>query len=994
MPVTREPALVDDGIPGGPGVYSTRCPPLPRLRLHESREVVRRAALRAKGVDPDLVERCVTPSAKSKHERSASADSTNDSPCGAAGKPSPRDRDPLADLVDGADALFDLPEGRKRDRGGGGGGDFSVGARADHHLRTLHDVRKVRAEQNALRTLLPKGGRGAKASPGAKAGGNAINGDPATPKPKYTSRTRRAGSVTSRGEDRVAEEERKRIERELTAAKSSLRRREMAHNAAVNARVGRERELATLRGTLEVVTKENDRANDLSGPKAKVEAAKTEVAKKLEHAQSESDVSDRYDHIAARLIAANVELKRGTAALKADLADATADAASCEEYEREAMDARRRGHDALEWVRARYLERVNAWKRDVEHAKVERDKLLDDLKDEKTRERILARRREREQMKSEADIDVTRRVTKSLWEELERKETEEEWCRAALQRLASAAGLNEASSLNPAQILAQLEKSRETRCVVDDQIAEVQARERAMWSELLARTEELRTARLGIGLEADDDDGAYSRGRVSAARASFAAVSNRAEHALEQIRARRATLLPLPPTKGRSPSIDSTPVSSGDSPLRSRRSSSKPPVPKMSRMRAASISAATMFSPPSRRSFAQTPAQTPARTPAKTPAKTPAPSVTRVSVSVIGSRRDERLERSIATREKELNVKMRAFTRITSHLATMDEGLKAVDDMVTRVVRVPKRADQRVGYGQTVSSRSSESLHAPGGNGKAGVNSSRMSAPMFASTARAKERERRRNESHSASHSPTLALSSLEEEEEELRSYAREVDAGGGPPRRASDLWSAVRRVIPEDTPEDVIDEDGNDGGGGGVSHSGKVDAAVDKVRRSDSILARYERLPGRLDALLKRITGVMRALPTGRGRRPTVVLGAKSFANGGRGEFLFIFMWAISLTSCFSFAGIGPQHFLAGVGHRVGKVHATVDEVDDDPARMRLKRGRAYREMAMTWCFRAGRPINPDDDDDDVLVTGDDGLLHFGTFILQVILLVCVWAI
>ena len=889
MPVTREPALVDDGIPGGPGVYSTRCPPLPRLRLHESREVVRRAALRAKGVDPDLVERCVTPSAKSKHERSASADSTNDSPLGA-GKPSPRDRDPLADLVDGADALFDLPEGRKRDRGGGGGGDFSVGARADHHLRTLHDVRKVRAEQNALRTLLPKGGRGAKASPGAKAGGNA-NGDPATPKPKYTSRTRRAGSVTSRGEDRVAEEERKRIERELTAAKSSLRRREMAHNAAVNARVGRERELATLRGTLEVVTKENDRANDLSGPKAKVEAAKTEVAKKLEHAQSESDVSDRYDHIAARLIAANVELKRGTAALKADLADATADAASCEEYEREAMDARRRGHDALEWVRARYLERVNAWKRDVEHAKVERDKLLDDLKDEKTRERILARRREREQMKSEADIDVTRRVTKSLWEELERKETEEEWCRAALQRLASAAGLNEASSLTPAQILAQLEKSRETRCVVDDQIAEVQARERAMWSELLARTEELRTARLGIGLEADDDDGAYSRGRVSAARASFAAVSNRAEHALEQIRARRATLLPLPPTKGRSPSTGSTPISSGDSPLRSRRSSSKPPVPKMSRMRAASISAATMFSPPSRRSFA------------RTPAKTPAPSVTRVSVSVIGSRRDERLERSIATREKELNVKMRAFTRITSHLATMDEGLKAVDDMVTRVVRVPKRADQRVGYGQTVSSRSSESLHAHGGHGKAGANSSRMSAPMSASTARAKERERRRNESHSASHSPTLALSSLEEEEEELRSYAREVDAGGGPPRRASDLWSAVRRAIPEDTPEDVIDEDGNDTAGGvGVSLSGKVDTAVDKVRRSDSILARYERLPGRLDALLKRITGVMRALPTGRGRRPTVVLGAKSFANGGRGigKFILIFVWPIGMTSCF----------------------------------------------------------------------------------------------
>ena len=42
----------------------------------------------------------------------------------------------------------------------------------------------------------------------------------------------------------------------------------------------------------------------------------------------------------------------------------------------------------------------------------------------------------------------------------------------------------------------------------------------------------------------------------------------------------------------------------------------------------------------------------------------------------------------------------------------------------------------------------------------------------------------------------------------------------------------------------------------------------------------------------------------------------------------------------------------------RPGKVPVAAGEVDDDPARMRLKRGRAYREMAMKWCFRAGRPI------------------------------------
>ena len=325
----------------------------------------------------------------------------------------------------------------------------------------------------------------------------------------------------------------------------------------------------------------------------------------------------------------------------------------------------------------------------------------------------------------------------------------------------------------------------------------------------------------------------------------------------------------------------------------------------------------------------------------------------------MGSRRDERLERSIASRKKELNAKIRDFNRITSSLATMDEGLKAVDDMVTRVTRVPKRAELRGGAAARANGES------PGvggrGGGKAvgkGGPTSRMSAPTFASDARAKERDRRRKEQQTSSPALT-SLDEEEEEEEEEEDDDGDDDGDGGevnrdardaPRRRASDLWSAIRRSIPEDS-EEVQ----------------KCDAAADAAdprrrlpRRSDAILARYERLPGRLDALLRRISGVMRALPSGRGRRATVVLGAgRSFANGGR--------------------GVGPEHFLAGVGHRVGKVPNTVDEVDDDPARMRLKRGRAYREMAMKWCFRAGRPIAGDDDDDDVLVTGDDGLLHFG---------------
>ena len=96
----------------------------------------------------------------------------------------------------------------------------------------------------------------------------------------------------------------------------------------------------------------------------------------------------------------------------------------------------------------------------------------------------------------------------------------------------------------------------------------------------------------------------------------------------------------------------------------------------------------------------------------------------------MGSRRDERLERSIASREKELNAKIRDFNRITSSLATMDEGLKAVDDMVTRVTRVPKRAELRGGAAARANGESPGVGGRVGGEvvGKGGP-TSRMSAP-------------------------------------------------------------------------------------------------------------------------------------------------------------------------------------------------------------------------------------------------------------------------
>ena len=259
----------------------------------------------------------------------------------------------------------------------------------------------------------------------------------------------------------------------------------------MNARVGRERELRALNGELEVVTREAARTNDLQAGSPSSSPPRSKGREKQALADEEAETSLRPRTSPGAHRAQRRAPPRRTAA-PADLADATADAEACREYERGALDARKRAHDALEWVRARYLERVNAWKRDVAHAKVERDELLDTLKEEKTKERILARRLERERARSEADCVGAKRATESAREEVTRRESEEEWCRAALRRLASAAGLHDAASLTPAQIFAQLEKSRVTRAAADAQIVEAQERERAAWTTLLAVTEELR----------------------------------------------------------------------------------------------------------------------------------------------------------------------------------------------------------------------------------------------------------------------------------------------------------------------------------------------------------------------------------------------------------------------------------------------------------------------------------------------------------------------
>ena len=75
----------------------------------------------------------------------------------------------------------------------------------------------------------------------------------------------------------------------------------------------------------------------------------------------------------------------GVETVKATLADAEADVAACRAYGEEAETARVRAAEALGWIKARYLERANGWKRNVDAAKAERDASAERLRDARAR---------------------------------------------------------------------------------------------------------------------------------------------------------------------------------------------------------------------------------------------------------------------------------------------------------------------------------------------------------------------------------------------------------------------------------------------------------------------------------------------------------------------------------------------------------------------------------------------------------------------------------
>ena len=352
---TGEPALEDEGIPGGPGVYSTRCPPLPRLRMRESRDIVHRAVLRAKGIDPDLVPSPSSSSAASKPADRADGPSHLPAIALAASDPTPLDRSEIESL---------LPKSRRA--GGGGGGDSESGAGADRHLRVAHEVAAVRRERRRVlrdaardledarfsprartRSATAAGGTGpaatiriptsvvwrctpARADAGSRADGSepSSSRSPAAVHVAAAADARAAAKTAARDRRVVAAE---REVRRLADAVNAARAPAAARNPTSRARVERDRLVA-----------ESARAPIAAASRASaLDRFRDAHAARRDEVHAEEERGRAYAQIADRLRQGARAAVTGVETVKATLADAEADVAACRAYGEEAETARR-----------------------------------------------------------------------------------------------------------------------------------------------------------------------------------------------------------------------------------------------------------------------------------------------------------------------------------------------------------------------------------------------------------------------------------------------------------------------------------------------------------------------------------------------------------------------------------------------------------------------------------------------------------------------------
>jgi hypothetical protein len=781
--------------------------------------------------------------------------------------------------------------------------------------------------------------------------------------------------------DDVAAAAARAVKREVRTVSAKVRFLADARNAARDRNAKLKVELERLNDELVRVRRSNrgsESSSKASGTTTNV--LRAEIEKTKTYAEEEMERAKTREHVSARLRETVVCLRRGVDATRDVIVECDADVTSCRAYADDALRSEQRAVVALEWIKKKYLLKANSWKKDLEAQKATRELIAEEVRELRAADRRRGARDARARQASEAFIEVQKEKEEN---EIARRDLEsqsEDVAKHDVIRLAVAVGLGEPETRTPDAVVeaVRLNELRKAEALV--KVEELQATEAEMWRVLLEKRETLRKTRLGLSLEESSELPNASSSSSSTKSSNDRDVEHRLGQAqrslarkFKRFEAIAARLVAVDEglkkiddavarTRARVGCSVARPGSSSERPGSSRRvrlsTLGRPPLAaRSSEATAVERKAVAVDRKAAGRSSLADPHES---------RDSPSGPIKRASASA---------RPSVGGRAAETSVKN-----------DIDLGTALGNDVRDGDVFVSPRRRRCSAHVDSVAAERS-SLAAASTTSP----SRRSSTPASPSSSVG---ARPTSAASAASHSRPPRVSSRDpfgvfDRLSRPRASRTERTEPKTPSVETRDVLR--RAETPTSRTRDASDESEKD-----------ALVATDAASAATRLLA--SALPARFENTTKAILEVLGSIPRGKdgshARASVVFGGARDKVSGGlrggsagypaaeRGELSQPNF--LKRTARFGDATRRDERdahererdalLRSLLCARPGKVPVAAGEVDDDPARMRLKRGRAYREMAMKWCFRAGRPIADEEDSGDELhaVAGEDGVLRF----------------
>ena len=781
--------------------------------------------------------------------------------------------------------------------------------------------------------------------------------------------------------DDVAAAAARAVKREVRTVSAKVRFLADARNAARDRNAKLKVELERLNDELVRVRRSNrgsESSSKASGTTTNV--LRLEIEKTKTYAEEEMERAKTREHVSARLRETVVCLRRGVDATRDVIVECDADVTSCRAYADDALRSEQRAVVALEWIKKKYLLKANSWKKDLEAQKATRELIAEEVRELRAADRRRGARDARARQASEAFIEVQKEKEEN---EIARRDLEsqsEDVARHDVIRLAVAVGLGEPETRTPDAVVeaVRLNELRKAEALV--KVEELQATEAEMWRVLLEKRETLRKTRLGLSFEESSELPNASSSSTTTKSSNDRDVEHRLGQAqrslarkFKRFEAIAARLVAVDEglkkiddavarTRARVGCSVARPGSSSDRPGSSRRvrlsTLGRPPLAaRSSEVTAVERKAVAVDRKAAGRSSLADPHES---------RDSPSGPIKRASASA---------RPSVGGRAAETSVKN-----------DTDLGTALGNDVRDGDVFVSPRRRRCSAHVDSVAAERS-SLAA------ASTSPSRRSSTPASPSSSVGARPT--SAASAASHSRPPRVSSRDpfgvfDRLSRPRASRTERTEPKTPSVETRDVLRRAETPTSR-TPNSASDESEND-----------ALVATDAASAATRLLA--SSLPARFENTTKAISEVLGSIPRGKdgshARASVVFGGARDKVFGGlrggsagypaaeRGELTqpnFLKRTAKNGDASKRDERDARERerdalLRSLLCARPGKVPVAAGEVDDDPARMRLKRGRAYREMAMKWCFRAGRPIADEEDSGDELhaVAGEDGVLRF----------------